>query len=79
MPPFWRAIGAWLPNGAGTEVARSIAHFGGTDVTAPLLVLSAWAVAGFALALLAVVIRPRSGRPMAAAPGPEVELTRVQP
>jgi hypothetical protein len=68
LPPFWRAIGAWLPNGAGTQAARSIAYFDATNLTVPLLVLSAWAVAGFALALLAVVIRPRGGR-MPAAPG----------
>ncbi|GAA1967666.1 DUF3533 domain-containing protein [Kitasatospora viridis] len=69
LPPFWRAIGGWLPNGAGTDAARSIAYFGGTNLTAPLLVLSAWAVAGVAVALLAVSLRPRSGRmPVPAAP-----------
>ncbi|PYC68163.1 DUF3533 domain-containing protein [Streptomyces tateyamensis] len=67
MPPFWRAIGAWLPNGAGTEVARSIAYFDATNITVPLLVLSAWAVVGFVVALVAVVLRPRGGRPTAAA------------
>ncbi|WP_371499089.1 ABC transporter permease [Kitasatospora sp. NBC_00374] len=58
MPPFWRAIGAWIPNGAGTDVARSIAYFGATDIAVPLLVLAAWAVVGVAVTLLAVVRRP---------------------
>lgn len=52
LPDFWRAIGPALPPGAGTWVARSIAYFRGNAVTGPLLVLSAWAVAGTALTLL---------------------------
>ncbi|MFF9349779.1 DUF3533 domain-containing protein [Streptomyces sp. NPDC014734] len=46
LPDFWRAIGPALPPGAGTWVARSIAYFRGNAITGPLLVLSAWAVAG---------------------------------
>ncbi|MER8183689.1 DUF3533 domain-containing protein [Kitasatospora sp. NPDC094015] len=70
MPPFWRAIGAWIPNGAGTDVARSIAYFGSTDITVPLLVLAAWAVLGVAVTLAAVARRPGSapaGEPAGAA------------
>ena len=52
LPDFWRAIGPALPPGAGTWVARSIAYFKGNAVTGPLLVLSAWAVAGTVLTLL---------------------------
>ncbi|MEU5169312.1 MULTISPECIES: membrane protein [Streptomyces] len=52
LPDFWRAIGPALPPGAGTWTARSIAYFKGNAVTGPLLVLSAWAVAGTALTLL---------------------------
>ena len=32
LPPFWRAIGPWLPPGAGTWTARSIAYFHGNAV-----------------------------------------------
>ncbi|GAA2131864.1 DUF3533 domain-containing protein [Kitasatospora kazusensis] len=53
MPPFWRAIGAWFPNGAGTDVTRSIAYFGGTNIGLPLLVLAAWAVAGIGITMVA--------------------------
>lgn len=70
MPPFWRAIGAWLPNGAGTDATRSIAYFGATNLTVPLLVLAAWAVAGLAVTLVAVSTRPRGGREVAAPPEP---------
>ncbi|WP_405011607.1 DUF3533 domain-containing protein [Kitasatospora sp. NBC_01539] len=64
MPPFWRAIGAWIPNGAGTDAARSIAYLGGSRLTQPFLVLAAWAVVGVGVTLLAVARRP------GAAPGP---------
>ncbi|MFJ9527310.1 DUF3533 domain-containing protein [Streptomyces cyaneofuscatus] len=60
LPDFWRAIGPALPPGAGTWVARSIAYFRGNAVTGPLLVLSAWAVAGTALTLL-LAMRRRGG------------------
>ncbi|MER5864109.1 DUF3533 domain-containing protein [Kitasatospora sp. NPDC002040] len=62
MPAFWRAIGAWIPNGAGTDVARSIAYLGGTNILVPLLVLAAWAVVGVAVTMAAVMKRPRYGR-----------------
>jgi hypothetical protein len=62
MPPFWRAIGPWLPNGAGTDLNRSVAYFDGSDVLRPLLVLSAWIVVGVALTLVASVLRPGGGR-----------------
>lgn len=62
MPPFWRAIGAWIPNGAGTDVARSIAYFGGTNILTPLLVLAAWAVVGIAVTMAAVRRGPGVGR-----------------
>ncbi|MFD5984327.1 DUF3533 domain-containing protein [Streptomyces cyaneofuscatus] len=61
LPDFWRAIGPALPPGAGTWVARSIAYFCGNAVTGPLLVLSAWAVAGTALTLL-LSMRRGAGR-----------------
>ncbi|MFE7564305.1 ABC transporter permease [Kitasatospora sp. NPDC057500] len=58
MPAFWRAIGAWFPNGAGTDATRSIAYFDGTAMTQPLLVLLAWALVGVGITLAAVVGRP---------------------
>lgn len=61
LPDFWRAIGPALPPGASTWTARSIAYFRGNAVTGPLLVLSAWAVAGTALTLL-TALRRRDAR-----------------
>lgn len=59
LPDFWRAIGPALPPGAGTWTARSIAYFHGNAVTGPLLVLSAWAVAGTLITLLGSSFRGR--------------------
>lgn len=52
MPPFWRAVGPWLPNGAGTSLNRAYAYFGGANTVSPWLVLVGWAVVGVALTLL---------------------------
>ncbi|MER5945879.1 DUF3533 domain-containing protein [Streptomyces sp. NPDC001904] len=72
LPPFWKAIGPWLPPGAGTWSARSIAYFHGNDMTKSLLVLSAWAVAGVAVTLLVSSLREKkrasSESPRPAAP-----------
>ncbi|MFI7010988.1 ABC transporter permease [Streptomyces sp. NPDC050145] len=59
LPPFWQAIGPWLPPGAGTWSARSIAYFEGNALTKSLLVLSAWAVLGVAVTLLVTALRER--------------------
>ncbi|MEW2138751.1 DUF3533 domain-containing protein [Streptomyces sp. NPDC005409] len=64
LPPFWRAIGPALPPGAGTYAARSLAYFKGNDAAAPMLVLSAWAVAGSAVTVACAAFR--RGRPGAA-------------
>ena len=58
LPPFWRVIGPWLPNGAATTVVRSLAYFDGTGILSPLLVLSVWTVLGVAVTLAATRIRP---------------------
>ena len=56
LPPFWRAVGPWLPNGAGVDALRSAVYFGGTGTAAALWVVVAWAVAGAALTVLAARI-----------------------
>ncbi|MEC4019603.1 DUF3533 domain-containing protein [Streptomyces sp. H27-D2] len=62
LPPFWQAIGPALPPGAGTWAARSIADFHGNAGTGPLLVLSAWAVAGTVLTLALAAVRNGGAR-----------------
>ncbi|MCX4746778.1 DUF3533 domain-containing protein [Kitasatospora sp. NBC_01287] len=75
LPTFWRAIGAWLPNGAGTGAARSIAYLGATRLAMPLLVLAVWSVIGVAVSLAAVHSRSRGGRLMAT-PAEQARPTR---
>ncbi|MFC9702802.1 ABC transporter permease [Streptomyces sp. NPDC056943] len=59
LPPFWNAIGPWLPPGAGTWAARSIAYFKGNDMTGSMLVLSAWAVVGSVVTLVMSSLKPK--------------------
>ncbi|MGH3416237.1 MAG: DUF3533 domain-containing protein, partial [Actinocrinis sp.] len=61
LPPFWRAIGAFFPPGAGTDAARSISYFNGARTAEPLFILACYAVVGLLATLaLVVVLRPRS-------------------
>lgn len=53
LPPFWRAIGPWLPPGAGTSALRGIAYFGNAGVVGPLVVLAGYGLLGTAVTLLA--------------------------
>ncbi|MGW2301623.1 DUF3533 domain-containing protein [Streptomyces sp. NPDC001809] len=71
LPPFWNAIGPALPPGAGTWAARSIAYFKGNDMTASMLVLSAWAVVGVVVTLVMSSLKRKPGaEPIAAEVGP---------
>ncbi|MEX0169366.1 DUF3533 domain-containing protein [Streptomyces sp. LMG1-1-1.1] len=66
LPPFWRAIGPYLPPGAGTWSARSIAYFKGNDMTASMVILSVWAIVGAAVTLvLSSVKRHPKAEPIA--------------
>ena len=60
LPPFWRAISSYLPNGAGTEAIRRIVYFDGHGVTHPIAVLLVWAIAGTALTLVASATMKRA-------------------
>lgn len=69
LPPFWRAIGSYLPTGAGTEAIRRIVYFDGHGVTHPVVVLAVWVVGGLMLTLVgsAIVHRGNGGVPGKAA------------
>jgi hypothetical protein len=54
LPPLWRALTGVLPNGAGTQAVRRAVYFGGHDILANLLLLTAYVVAGVAIAVVAV-------------------------
>jgi len=52
LPPFWAAIGPWLPPGAGTGAVRGIVYFGGAGVGTASLVLLGYAVVGVVATML---------------------------
>jgi hypothetical protein len=62
LPPFWRAIGPWLPPGAGTSAARGVAYFNGAGVARPVLVLVAYSVGGALATIAAAALADRQRR-----------------
>ena len=65
LPPFWRAISGFLPNGAGTEAVRRIVYFEAHGVMQNVVVLLVWiaAAVGVTLAGSAVLHKPRKPLP----------------
>ncbi|MBO0772974.1 MAG: ABC transporter permease, partial [Actinobacteria bacterium] len=61
------AIGQLLPPGAGQELLRSAAYFGGNGSAGHLAVLIVWAVAGITAVLAGDMLRPRRAAPGAVA------------
>ncbi|MFK4228104.1 DUF3533 domain-containing protein [Streptomyces sp. NPDC019890] len=62
LPPFWRAIGDWLPPGAGTTAVRNTIYFSGHALTQPLWVLGLYAALGALLAVVASALHIRRTR-----------------
>ena len=60
LPGFWRRIGPWIPNGAGTDAARSLSYLGGAAITRDVLVLVVYALLGLLVTFLIVGITRRS-------------------
>ena len=54
LPPFWRAVGPWLPPGLGTEAIRGIVYFAGVGVGRSALILCGYGILGVLGTLLAV-------------------------
>ena len=59
LPPFWRALGPALPNGAGTDTIRRIVYLGAHGIGGHLAVMAAYAVAGTLLTLGASLLHRR--------------------
>lgn len=72
LPPFWAAIGPWLPPGAGTSAVRGIVYFSGAGVAQAYAVMAGYAVLG----VLATLVG--SGRGTAADPDPDPEPVDVR-
>ncbi|MFE3738026.1 DUF3533 domain-containing protein, partial [Streptomyces sp. NPDC059134] len=61
LPPFWRAIGDYIPTGAGTTAVRNTVYFGGNALAGPLWVLALYAAVGSGVAVLASAPGGRGG------------------
>ncbi len=59
LPPFWRAIGPWLPPGAGTSALRGIVYFDGAGAGRAALVVLAYAVVGAVALMVTAITRYR--------------------
>lgn len=57
LPPFWRAIGPYIPNGAGTDAIRRIVYFDAHGIGKNLLVIGLYIVVGTAVALVAAHLK----------------------
>lgn len=68
LPPFWRAISSFLPNGAGTDAIRRIVYFDGHGITHAVVVLICWIAGGVLVTLLGAAALHRGSR-TAVAPG----------
>jgi len=44
----WRAIGPYLPNGAGLDAVRNIGYFGSADLASSIWVLLVYSAVGWA-------------------------------
>lgn len=51
VPGFWRAIGPWLPGGAGLSALRGSVYFDGTAIGGRLALLAVYAGAGAAITI----------------------------
>lgn len=53
LPAFWRVLGTWIPNGAGTTAVRRLVYFPDQSVTFQVLLIAAYAVVGAGITLAA--------------------------
>jgi hypothetical protein len=75
LPPFWRAIGSSIPNGAGVGAVRRIVYFGSYDVVDNLVVIAIYTVAGIAIAITGASILARRAAAGQSDPGAAEHVT----
>ena len=63
LPSGWGALGQLLPPGAAGTALRSVSFFDGAGAARPLVVLTCWLVAGFALCALGAMRSQRAVHP----------------
>ncbi|MFT4186099.1 MAG: ABC transporter permease [Micrococcaceae bacterium] len=60
LPEFWRNIGGFLPNGAGTSAVRSLVYFDGVKTGSNIAVIATWAIAGALITLVVAKFSKKS-------------------
>jgi hypothetical protein len=60
LPPFWRALGGVLPNGAGTDAVRRIVYFGAQGAGHGVAVLLMWVLSATVVALAGAALIHRN-------------------
>jgi hypothetical protein len=76
LPNYWQTIGAWFPPRSGVELFRNVRYFGGHNIVTPIAVLSAYALIGVAVIVLAERRRKTEQPPAAAGDSAAVSSTR---
>jgi len=56
LPDFYRAVGPWMPASLAYGALRGDLYFDGAGVMIPVLLMSAWALAGILLVLIAATV-----------------------
>lgn len=83
IPPWWAGVGKALPVGSAQPAVRNVTYFNSHAIVDPLLILSAWALAGVIALVLAAVLHPpipgKPSRPVDAATSSVPATTRPGP
>jgi hypothetical protein len=58
ISPWWADLGKALPPGSAQPAVRNVTYFGSHAIIDPLLILSAWALAGVVALVLAAFLHP---------------------
>jgi len=58
ITPWYADVGKALPPGAALPAVQNITYFNSNAITTPLLVLSAWALAGIIAMVMAAILHP---------------------
>jgi hypothetical protein len=71
ITPWYADLGKALPPGTAQPAIRNVTYFSGNAIIDPLLVLSAWALAGVIALVLAAVLHPPARQPGQRAASPQ--------
>lgn len=78
ITPWYADLGKALPPGTAQPAVRNVTYFNGTAILDPLLILSAWALAGVIALVLAAILHPPTPRQPGQIPGAAVGSTPAE-